>query len=183
MISAYVSPSLHLPLAAVLRFTSLVSSRQLSCNIHLHSVREVTTLACTSVSEEVTHGDGRKETGRRPGLALAWGLYPETRSPVPCWPVRGAWKTLWGPLAKKLHACPTIYIVSTEFSKIFRFLIFSDFFIIFLFLQLLIFNWDGGGGGGPIILPQACKNVLALLADCGWITVPFLFIHTSLPGL
>ena len=84
MISVYLSPSLHLSLAVVLRFMSSVSSLQLSCNTHLHSVGEVITLAYTSVSEEVTCSDRRKETRGRPGLASAWGLCLDTHCPVHC---------------------------------------------------------------------------------------------------
>ena len=84
MISIYLPPYLHLSLAVVLRFMSPVSLLQLSCNTHLHSVGEVITLAYTSVSEEVMHGDGRKETGGRPDLASAWGLCLDTHCPVHC---------------------------------------------------------------------------------------------------
>jgi len=47
-------------------------------------VGEVITLVYTSVSEEVTHGDRRKETGGGLGPASAWGLCPDPHSLSHC---------------------------------------------------------------------------------------------------
>jgi len=57
-------------------------------------VGEVITLVYTSVSEEVTHGDRRKETGRgaQPGLGL--GALPRPSLPLSLLTVTGAWRSL-----------------------------------------------------------------------------------------